>query len=186
MGFDLGEVRKGTDIGYKTRTKYIWHACVDCGKERWVPLRVSKPRDVRCPPCGHSNPRRVIYSGKRKPRLIGRKVKSSYGYIKICIPQDDFFYPMADKAGYVFEHRLVMAKSLGRNLHSWEIVHHKNHIKDDNGIENLELVSDIGHKQITMFERRITNLENKIEEQAKLIKMLQWQIKQREEISKWR
>ncbi|KKK89418.1 hypothetical protein LCGC14_2733300 [marine sediment metagenome] len=79
----------------------------------------------------------------------------------LYLAKDDFFYPMCNKDSYVLEHRLVVAKSLGRNLHRWEIVHHINHVKDDNRLQNLQLVSDDRHKQITILERRIVHLEKK-------------------------
>jgi hypothetical protein len=61
------------------------------------------------------------------------------GYWITPVPRDDRW--LVNGASKIAEHRLVMARHLGRPLHTDESVHHRNGIRDDNRLENLELWS---------------------------------------------
>ena len=79
----------------------------------------------------------------------GHKKKRCDGYIAIYCPN----HKKANKEGYVMEHDLIMESHIGRSLTGDEVVHHKNKIRDDNRIENLQLMTKSDHARLHMKER---------------------------------
>ena len=76
--------------------------------------------------------------GPKHPAWKGGRVVFQ-GYVRIWIDPTHPMRVMADTSGYVLEHRLIMAEHLGRVLTPNETVHHKNGIRGDNSIENLQI-----------------------------------------------
>ena len=159
----LGDIKRGSELGLKDTHKCILIACVDCGDERWVKIKKGKPESLRCRECA-SKIRAMAHIGVKSAWWKGGRKKDKHGYIQVRIYPDAFFYPMAKASGYVFEHRLMVAKAIGRNLQRWEVVHHKRGFaKDDNRYpETLQLVTDDRHNQITLLENEITFLKKRV------------------------
>lgn len=134
-----GERERGRDGHYE-----IGVVCPNCNHRRMVSehaLRSGKYGSVWCEKC---TSRRKGLRGKKRKR--GHSVQQDHGYIRISIyglagRERDLGQQMADKSGYVLEHRLRMALRVNRPLTDKEIVHHRDGNRANNVIENLELLT---------------------------------------------
>jgi len=117
--------------------------CQQCGKEFYLQQNeLNDPRRKGGLYCSHD----CLYAA-RKGRPMPREnhpesiIVNVSGYLLEWVGYD---YP-GNKSGRVLQHRLVMERHLGRHLETSETIHHKNEIKTDNRLENLELLSNPDH-----------------------------------------
>jgi DNA-binding CsgD family transcriptional regulator len=79
-------------------------------------------------------------NGQHHPLWRGGRIILKGGYVMVKAEQDDTLAVSTANGGfYVMEHRLVMARHLGRPLTRKESVHHINGDRGDNRLENLQL-----------------------------------------------
>ncbi len=91
--------------------------------------------------------------GEKSHSWRGGRCQRKSGYVLI----KTYGHPLAQRYGYVLEHRLVMEKFLGRYLTKKEVVHHINNIKNDNRIENLILFNNELEHKIYHAKQKILN-----------------------------
>lgn len=140
VGKRYGKLTVQKKAGRKKPGKFLWECLCDCGVTKIVSgesLRSGTSscgcsRKVPCPQKGKS-----LYGENSINRKAGKYYVKD-GYIMLTGMRG---YPNANKKGYVLEHVKVMADMLGRPLQPGENVHHKNGVRDDNRLENLELWS---------------------------------------------
>jgi len=185
-GERVGEIRRGREIGYFSDpgNNYVWQVCENCQRGFWRRVNRVAISSNLCPPCVWDNQKKP--QGANAISWKGGRLINDKGYVLIYIQPGDFFFPMAHPkgkskvAGYVLEHRLVVAKALGRCLLPWEVVHHKGtkypmgskENKQDNRYpENLgllptrkyHLVDSVTKSYVKLLERKIKKLEKELE-----------------------
>lgn len=184
-----GEIRTGTELQLLRRDRkdagqYMWAPCAVCGVCRWVVLKkTGELKSKLCPSCSSGK------KGSQSHSWKGGRWVNNRGYIMIRLPEGDFYLSTTRKGRGVLEHRLVMAKHLGRCLAPFEVVHHKNGVRDDNRIENLELSTQNAHTKDHHrgyrdgYAKGLVDGRNaQIEELRKEIRLLRWEHKEAERI----
>jgi hypothetical protein len=112
------------------------------GRSTTVVLRRLRQAGVTSRPFGAGGPDHSMWSGGR--------VDAGQGYWRVWIAPDDPMASMRNHHGYVLEHRLNMARKLGRPLRRSETVHHKDGDRGNNDPENLQLRQGKHGKHVAM------------------------------------
>jgi hypothetical protein len=146
----LGHKKYCSDCKNKIPSK-----CIDCGDEF-----IAKAKYKRCSKCQYYWYKQNCPEGFAKAHKKRKAAVNAQLRIKKGLPADHIFHKGPRGEGYLnkkgyrlmvlrhpsgkghirkYQHVLVMEAHIGRVLTKDERVHHKNGIRDDNRIENLEL-----------------------------------------------
>lgn len=110
-------------------------SCVICG-DLFVPKRTDTPGLY----CSY-----VCLGVSNRKDTVNRS-----GYDYKMVPE----HPNSNKYGYIPVHHLVMEEYLGRYLEKGEVVHHCDSVKNNNQLENLELMLDSYHRSFHAKRRK--------------------------------
>lgn len=142
IGQKFGRLTVVGSEGYNKHNEEVWMCLCDCGSRRKVAARkltTGVTKSCGCLQKEDARKRGFARVGSQCGAWRGgfRYKDPNRGYVTVYTPEK------ADhrRDRRVYEHVLVMEKHLGRPIAKGESVHHKNGIKDDNRIENLELWS---------------------------------------------
>ena len=154
LGYSMNEIAQY--LGYSTGKIHKYFHIYNIKPRNWgsrnefAKKKISKTmtgRTHKGKPMSEENKKNI--SEMRCLKGIGHKKIRNDGYIAIYFPD----HPKSNKDGYIMEHDLIMECYIGRWLKDDEVVHHKNHIRNDNRIKNLELLTKKEHARLHMIER---------------------------------
>lgn len=119
-------------------------ACEGCGKPIYVVPSMGTTRY-----CNRDcyEAARIKRSGTGRLHNGREVIRDHSGYLRIWEPT----HPAANQ-GRVLEHRWVMEQAIGRVLATDEHVHHLNGVKDDNRLDNLQVMDAQDHRLLTAAE----------------------------------
>jgi hypothetical protein len=104
------------------------------------------PKDFyakRCRACAEWAKPLAGRKGPDHPAWRGGQRLDDDGYIRTYAPS----HPWPRRGGYVPEHVRVVELAMGRRIAPGEVVHHKNHDRRDNRLENLEVLAASVHSR---------------------------------------